>query len=136
MARVPQLRLRLGKGVPLLPDYEPVVKTRLNWGGLLHLKTPAMSRLGTIDWPSLEDLILVTPVTDLSPGGYLVGLHTDVRTNRIIRLVRRPGSLRPSNVQTFYGSRPYIDSTSIRHKSESGVRASIIHKALQLYSSH
>ena len=31
---------------------------------LLHRKTPAMSRLGTIDWPLLEDPILVALVTD------------------------------------------------------------------------
>jgi hypothetical protein len=93
-------RLRLaetGKGALILPDHEPVVKTASTGGGLLHSKTPTMSRLGTIDWPSFEDPILVTPVTDLSDCSPIYA------PANYIRLARRPASPTLSNVQTFYG---------------------------------
>lgn len=93
----------VGKGGPILPDHEPVVKTASTGGGLLHSKTPTMSRLGTIDWPSFEDPILVTPVTDLSAVVILSDCPPIYGPANYIRLVRRPGSPRLSNVQTFYG---------------------------------
>ena len=91
------------KGPPILPDHEPVVKTASTRGGLLHSKTPTMSRLGTIDWPSFKNPILVTPVTDLSAVVILSDCPPIYGSANYIRLVRRPGSPRLSNVQTFYG---------------------------------
>jgi hypothetical protein len=87
-------RLRLaetGKGALILPDHEPVVKTASTGGGLLHSKTPTMSRLGTIDWPSFEDYTG-------HARDRLVGLLTDIRTSRLHK-----AGPRLSNVQTFYG---------------------------------
>jgi hypothetical protein len=91
------------RGPPILPDHESVVKTASTRGGLLHSKTPTMSRLGTIDWPSFKDPILVTPVTDLSAVVILSDCPPIYGPANYIRLVRRPGSPRLSNVQTFYG---------------------------------
>ena len=91
------------KGPPILPDHEPVVKTASTGGGLLHSKTPTMSLLGTIDWPSFKNPILVTPVTDLSAVVILSDCPPIYGPANYIRLVRRRGSPRLSNVQTFYG---------------------------------
>jgi hypothetical protein len=91
-AREQWLVLRLGKGPPpILPDHEPVVKTASTGGRATPQQNSTMSRLGTIDWPSFEDPILVTPVTDCPP---IYG------PANYIRLARSP---RLSNVQTFYG---------------------------------
>ena len=96
-----------------------------------------MSRLGTNDWAVARRPYACHAHDGLVSRGYLVGLPTDVRTSQLIRLVRRPGSPKLSNVQTFYGKIdialiPLVFATNRNPR----LRASIIHKALQLNFSH